>query len=70
MKMVMTDSEKETEPIPVYCKDCGGVKSWRRQPARDIKSESGKVMWKRWECTNCGAETIYPANSANSPICK
>jgi len=45
---------------PVYCKDCGSYNSWQRQPAQDIKSESGKVLWERWRCKMCGARTITP----------
>ena len=43
---------------PVYCKNCGSRNSWQRQPAQDIMSESGKVLWERWRCKICGATTI------------
>jgi hypothetical protein len=51
---------------PVYCKSCGSSNSWKRQPERDIKSESGRVLWERWRCGECGATTIKPVeNNAN-----
>lgn len=46
---------------PVYCKDCGSRDSWDRAPEKDIKSESGRVMWVVWRCRECGKETMYPA---------
>lgn len=45
---------------PVYCKDCGSSNSWIRVPERDIKSESGRVMWYRWRCRECGREILCP----------
>jgi transcription elongation factor Elf1 len=47
---------------PVFCKDCGARNSWEHRPEADIKSESGQVMWERWECTICGHSTIIPVS--------
>lgn len=51
---------------PVYCKDCGSQDSWERVPERDIKGESGRVMWARWKCRVCGAETLRPVEEVRN----
>jgi hypothetical protein len=46
--------------MPVFCRDCHGQNTWQRLPERDILSESGVLMWERYRCKVCGAETILP----------
>jgi RNase P subunit RPR2 len=45
---------------PVFCPNCRQPKTFKRQPERDIKSESGKTLWERWICPDCDYKTIEP----------
>lgn len=38
---------------PIYCRQCGARDGFDRCPDKDIKSESGKVMWEAWCCRIC-----------------
>ncbi len=57
---MMAKEKIEISDKPIYCKDCRSSESWERCPERDIKSESGKTMFKRWRCKICQKTTIYP----------
>lgn len=45
---------------PVYCGDCRSRNSWQRQPGKDIKGESGRILWLHYECKVCGATAMVP----------
>lgn len=43
---------------PMYCRDCDNARTWIRQPTRDIKSDTGKLLYEAYRCRACGAKTI------------
>lgn len=47
---------------PVYCADCRKSKTWKRNPQKDIKSESGKLMWEAYYCSTpyCTGKALEP----------
>jgi hypothetical protein len=50
----------------IYCKDCGKSKSWRRNPARDLKGAvTGEVLWESWVCSTngCNNKTLVRVGS-------
>lgn len=46
---------------PSYCSKCKKVDTWVRDPDNDIKSESGKVLYLKYRCTECRNTTIRKA---------
>jgi hypothetical protein len=46
--------------IPVYCYDCKNQNTWIRIPEKDIKSNSGKIMWEAYRCKICSAKHLEP----------
>ena len=64
MKAMNTETIITDEGIkPVYCRNCRGRDSFVRYPEKDILSDTGKLMWRKWLCKACGKEVIYPVAS-------
>ncbi len=45
---------------PVYCRECHSRDTFEPYPDRDIKTESGQVLFVCWKCQSCGHTTWYP----------
>lgn len=43
---------------PVYCRECKGRDTFKREPAGDYLAESGRAYMLRWRCEVCGHTTM------------
>lgn len=58
------DTARKQPIIPTYCRECRSHNTFDRYPEGDIKGEdTGKVLWEKWRCSECGNTRIYPVTS-------
>ena len=62
----MVQVKEKLNKKPVYCRQCRSRDTWKRDPQRDVYSESGGLLWKAWVCTTCGSKTLRPAKDGKN----